>query len=157
MIYILAYIILGISTGIIMQANWPVRVACVFTWPLYWFAFVFAHAFGWMPAKCAWCGQSVAGHANMDKWRAHYLDECTRHPLALRIKELYALIDELDAKHTTQRVKAERLEAELKPYREMTAQIQKNMISSIDLNVINGEGDPNDKISKTTKWEVLHG
>lgn len=114
MIYILAYIILGISTAVSIRYNGangvPVIAAC-FVWPLYWFAFLFAHVVGWMPAKCAWCGESVAGHANMGKWRAHYLDVCTRHPLALRVKELYGLIDELDAKNTANRVRAEKAEA----------------------------------------------
>lgn len=113
MIYICAYIILGISTGIIMQANWPVRVACVFTWPLYWFAFLFAHVVGWMPAKCAWCGESVAGHADKDKWRAHYLDECQAHPLAVKCKRLENYMDELDAKCTHYRVKCDVLEAQI--------------------------------------------
>lgn len=143
MIYILAYIVLGISTGVIIRVNGGVSVytsiACVFTWPLYWFAFVFAHFVGWMPAKCAWCGQSVSGYANKDKWRAHYLDECGRHPLALRVKELYALIDELDAKHTAQRVKAEKLEAELKPWREIKAEMQKRMTENINSAFIFGK------------------
>lgn len=117
MIYILAYILLGISTGVIMRFNGKadiaVSIACVFVWPLYWFAFVFAHFVGWMPAKCAWCGKSVAGHAHMDKWRAHYLDECDKHPLAIKCKRLENYMDELDAKCTHYRVKCDVLESQI--------------------------------------------
>ena len=112
MIYaILIYLVLGIGTSIITSdVSILVHIGIALAWPLYWFAFVFAHFVGWMPAKCAWCGKSVAGHAQKDKWRAHYLDECNMHPLAFRIKELYALIDELDSKNTANRVRAEKAE-----------------------------------------------
>ncbi len=117
MIYILAYIVLGISTGVIIRVNgdaniW-VSIACVFTWPLYWFAFVFAHFVGWMPAKCAWCGKSIAGHAHKDKWAAHYLDDCDKHPLAIKLNRIQNYLDETDARNTANRVRAERAEAQL--------------------------------------------
>jgi hypothetical protein len=123
MIYILAYIVLGISTAVSIRyngANGVLVISACFIWPLYWFSFIFAHFVGWMPGKCAWCGAIVAGYANKAAWRAHYLDVCGRHPLALRLKQYEVLIDELDAKHTAQRVRAERLEVEIRGYRGTT-------------------------------------
>lgn len=134
MIYtILIYLVLGIGTSITTSdVSLSAHIGIALAWPLYWFAFVWAHLFGWMPAKCAWCGKSVAGHAQKDNWRAHYLDECNMHPLAFRVKELYALIDELDAKHTAQRVRAEKLEAEIKPYRAIQNKMRVTAIAHID-------------------------
>ena len=95
MIYaILIYLVLGIGTSIITSdVSLSVHIGIALAWPLYWFAFVFAHFVGWMPAKCAWCGKPVAGHANKDKWRAHYLDECQHHPLAQKVAHYQEIID----------------------------------------------------------------
>jgi hypothetical protein len=118
MIYIAAYIVLGISTGVLMRVNGEakigVSIAGAFVWPLYWFAFVYAHFAGLMPAKCAWCGKlSVGPMRNMEAWRKHYLTECDKHPLYVQNQRLQNYLDETDAKCTHYRVKCEMLEAQM--------------------------------------------
>jgi predicted tellurium resistance membrane protein TerC len=93
MIAATAYILIGIGTAVVMRDMAILsRAAVVLVWPLYWFAFAFAHFVGIMPAKCAWCGQSVAGHSKKMLWTAHYLNECQDHPLAKKCAALEAEI-----------------------------------------------------------------
>lgn len=163
MIYIAAYIVLGISTGI--WAWWSGKngeeigrgptLVIGLVWPVVWATIIINAIRGRLIAKCAWCGKSVSTGQDIGAWRSHYLDECGRHPLALRLKQYEVLLDELDAKHTAQRVRAEKLESELKPYREMTETIQKRMRAEMDRAIMTGES--NTKPKPTSKWEILHG
>lgn len=132
MIIAITYIVIGISTALVVRnITMAARVGVVLTWPLYWFSFVYAHFVGWVPAKCAWCGKSVAGHAKKEAWRAHYLDECKDHPLAAKVRHLEKILGEDTAL-------IRKLHDELEPYRAIQRKMYKDMTTHIDDMLLRG-------------------
>lgn len=110
MIYFAAYIFLGISTAVYAlcvlekgeRAVPPAVMGLV--WPLVWIMAISNSIRGLTMAKCAWCGKTVANQYHLEKWRLHYLDECDKHPLAVKARRLENYLDETDAKNTANRV-----------------------------------------------------
>lgn len=147
MIYIIAYIVIGIGTALVLRdVSTAARIGTLVAWPLYWFSFAYGHFVGWVPAKCAWCGKSVAGHAKINAWRAHYLNECEAHPLKERCDKLQMWLEETDAKNTANRVRAEKaesrvayLEKELAQWNEIQKQIQRGFMRDIDRGFLRGQ------------------
>lgn len=119
MIYILAYIVLGLFTfiwawfGIGKGDRGAPAVVMALIWPIVWIVAISNAVRGRIVSKCAWCGKSVGTQYEKDKWRAHYLDECKSHPLAMKAQRLQNYLDETDAKCTHYRVKCDVLESQI--------------------------------------------
>lgn len=97
-------------------------------WPVWWVSLVIYQIQGMAPAKCAWCGKTVAPlnrkPETMEKWRAHYLDECQEHPLAAKARHLKEVLDEDTAL-------IQNLKDELEPYRAIKKKMRVNAIAHI--------------------------
>lgn len=108
MIYFLAYILLGISTAVyalflLDKDDRAIQHAAVMglVWPVVWVMAMSNAIRGLTTCKCAWCGRQVATQYNLEAWRLHYLNECDKHPLAIRERRIQTYLDETDAKYTT--------------------------------------------------------
>ena len=98
MIYILAYILIGIATGIwtwFGQKNDEARLTQALVWPLIWplvwYMVIVIYWRGENLTKCIWCGKTVAPQRMSIKtkalWREHYLNDCDKHPLLEKIHD----------------------------------------------------------------------
>lgn len=140
MIYIVAYVMIGLFTSIwslfaLKGEETPTVVTFGLVWPVVWaYALIQAIRGRFPPANCAWCGKTVAPmNGKLDAWREHYLDDCDKHPLAVRVKH-YQDIIELDRKII------DNLTTELKPYREITKELKRRATEKIDAAILRGEG-----------------
>lgn len=120
MIYFLAYVLLGISTTVYAlfllrgEQQRAVHAAVMgLVWPVVWVMAMSNSIRGLNTCKCAWCGSQVGTQYNLEAWRLHYLDECDKHPLAVKARRLENYLDELDAKYTDYRTRLEMTSATL--------------------------------------------
>lgn len=135
MIYILiVYLLCGLGTALYALAGKPdiegfdnKRAALIwfFIWPAIWTQMIYLTVSSQMNQKCAWCDMEVApAHKKFkDKWRRHYLDECEKHPL---VEVIY------------------RLEAELKPYRDIQKRMRDNLMTRSEVMAMWGTTPPPD-------------
>lgn len=130
MIYFLAYILLGISTTVyalclLDKGDRAVPAAVMgLVWPIVWVMAMSNAIRGLTTCKCAWCGRMVASQYHLEEWRLHYLNECDKHPLAVKARRLENYMDELDAKNTANRVA---LEAAIKKISELETALWEEM------------------------------
>jgi hypothetical protein len=171
--YILAYMVLGMSTAILVFGREMSKRDRIITflvwfgiWPIIWLQIAVIYLRGKNVEKCAWCGKSVAPYMNLKSainsepnqklaeiWREHYLNDCDKHPLAIKCKRLEKYLDETDARFTALRVNQERLaaeaarvseandrlEAEVAPLREMMTAIKKRALRNMDHQILKGD------------------
>ena len=88
MIYVLIYLIVTAGTVLYFwkKGAWVQALGAGILWPIIWLLWLILTIQERIPARCAWCGKSGVGSMHeLAKWRRHYLEECTEHPLAKRV------------------------------------------------------------------------